>query len=105
LRQPVQTDEHFWLGSFLIPVGWVLMFALIGSYNSIYKKSRLKEFTTTFVGAVIGCIVLFFLLLLDDVKNDYEYYYTAFAILFGLSLVGIWLGRLIILSVVKEQLV
>jgi exopolysaccharide biosynthesis polyprenyl glycosylphosphotransferase len=105
LHQPWQTDEHFWLGILIIPAGWLLLFALIGSYNSLYKKSRLKEFTTTFVCTLIGCIVLFFLLLLDDVRDDYEYYYTAFGILFGLSLLSIWLGRLVILSIVKNQLV
>jgi polysaccharide biosynthesis protein PslA len=105
LRQPLQTDPHFWLGILLIPMGWILMFALVGSYNSIYKKSRLAEFTTTFVCTLTGCIVLFFLLLLDDVNNDYNYYYAAFGLLFGLSLVAIWLGRLIILTVVKNQLV
>jgi polysaccharide biosynthesis protein PslA len=104
LHQPLQTDPHFWLGILLIPLGWILMFALVGSYNSIYKKSRLGEFTTTFVCAITCCIVLFFLLLLDDVKDDYSYYYAAFGFLFVLSLVAIWLGRLFILTLVKNQL-
>jgi polysaccharide biosynthesis protein PslA len=105
LHQPLQTDPHFWLGILLIPLGWILMFALVGSYNSIYKKSRLAEFTTTFICTLTGSIVLFFVLLLDDVNNDYNYYYAAFGVLFGLSLMAIWLGRLTILTVVKNQLV
>jgi polysaccharide biosynthesis protein PslA len=105
LRQDLQTDAHFWLGILLIPLGWILMFALVGSYNSIYKKSRLAEFTTTFICTLTGSIVLFFVLLLDDVNNDYNYYYAAFGVLFGLSLTAIWLGRLTILTVVKNQLV
>ncbi|MGZ3937633.1 MAG: sugar transferase [Flavisolibacter sp.] len=105
LHQSLQTDEHFWLGIVIVPAGWLLLFALIGSYNSLYKKSRLKEFTITFVCTLSGCIVLFFLLILDDVKADYEYYYTAFAILFGLSLAMIWIGRLVVLTIVKNQLV
>jgi polysaccharide biosynthesis protein PslA len=105
LRQDLQTDAHFWLGILLIPLGWILMFALVGSYNSIYKKSRLAEFTTTFICTLTGSIVLFFVLLLDDVNNDYSYYYAAFGVLFGLSLMAIWLGRLTILTVVKNQLV
>src|ERR1051325_9946104 len=85
LDQPLQTDQKFWLGIFFIPAGWILIYALVGSYHSIYKKSRLAEFTTTFICTLIGCVTLFFLFLLDDAKNDYNYYYGAFGILFGLQ--------------------
>ncbi|HWI93916.1 MAG TPA: sugar transferase [Flavisolibacter sp.] len=104
LDQPLQTDEKLWLGVFFIPLGWLLIYSLVGSYNSIYKKSRLTEFTTTFVCAILGCVILFFLFLLDDVKNDYNYYYAGFGILFGLHFVLTWIGRLIILTIAKTQL-
>lgn len=104
LDQPMSTDEKFWLGIFLIPFGWMILYALIGSYHSIYKKSRLTEFTKTFICTSIGCIVLFFLFLLDDAKNDYSYYYAAFGILFALNFFLTWTGRLLILSRAKKQL-
>ena len=104
LHQPFATDKKFWLGSFLIPAAWLLLYALTGSYHSVYKKSRLTEFTKTFLCAVVGCIVLFFLFLLDDVKNNDNYYYAAFGILLGLHFILTWMGRLLILSVVKNQL-
>lgn len=104
LHQLFATDKKFWLGSFLIPAAWLLLYALIGSYHSVYKKSRLTEFTKTFLCAVVGCIVLFFLFLLDDVKNDDNYYYAAFGILLGLQFILTWMGRLLILSAVKNQL-
>jgi exopolysaccharide biosynthesis polyprenyl glycosylphosphotransferase len=105
LGQPLMTDQKFWLGIFFIPVGWILIYGLVGSYRSIYKKSRLNEFTTTFVCTLIGCIILFFLFLLDDVENDYSYYYGAFGTLFGLQFLLTWLGRLLILTIAKKQLV
>lgn len=105
LDQPMQTDQNFWLGIFFIPVGWLILYALVGSYNSVYKKSRLTEFTKTFVCSVIGCIVLFFVLLLDDAENNYGYYYGAFGILFGVHFILTWLGRFLILSIVKKQLI
>jgi exopolysaccharide biosynthesis polyprenyl glycosylphosphotransferase len=105
LGQPLMTDQKFWLGIFFIPVGWILIYGLVGSYRSIYKKSRLNEFTTTFVYTLIGCIILFFLFLLDDVENDYSYYYGAFGTLFGLQFLLTWLGRLLILTIAKKQLV
>ena len=105
LNQPLQTDTKFWLGIFFIPLGWILIYALLGSYHSIYKKSRLTEFTTTFVCSLIGCIGLFFLFLLDDAKDGYNYYYAAFGILFGLHLLLVWFGRLIILNIAKTQII
>ncbi len=105
LNQPPGPDTAFWLGSFFIPVGWLLIYALAGSYRSVYKKSRLVEFTTTFFCSLIGCVILFFLFLLDDTENNYTYYYSAFGILFGLQFLFTWFLRLIILSIVKKQLV
>ena len=84
LDQPVtdggklQTDNNFWLGIVFIPAGWLILYSLVGTYQKLYKKSRLFEFTSTFVCSLIGCIVLFFVLLLDDVKNNYSYYYLGF---------------------------
>jgi exopolysaccharide biosynthesis polyprenyl glycosylphosphotransferase len=104
LSQPLETDKNFWLGIFFIPMGWIIIFGLVGSYNSIYKKSRLTEFTSTFICTLIGCTALFFLFLLDDVKNNYNYYYSAFAILFGLHVLLIWIGRLFILNIAKTQI-
>ena len=60
LGQELAIDERFWLGILLIPLGWLILYALVGSYNSIYKKSRLTEFTKTFVCTAIGCFFLFF---------------------------------------------
>lgn len=105
LHQPVMADQKFWLGIFFIPAGWILLYGLVGSYNSLYKKSRLNEFTVTFICTLIGCIILFFFFLLDDVENDYGYYYSAFGILFGLQFFFTWLARLLILTTVKKQLV
>ncbi len=105
LHQPQAINDKFWLAIFFIPLGWILIYALVGSYHSIYKKSRLTEFTTTFVCTIIGCIGLFFLFLLDDAQNDYNYYYSAFGILFALQFLLTWFGRLLVLSMVKKQLV
>ncbi len=104
LDQPMTVGDKFWMGIALIPIGWCILYGLVGSYNSIYKKSRLTEFTNTFICSLIGCIVLFFLLLLDDVENDYNYYYAAFGALFGIHFLLTIIGRLIVLSIAKKQM-
>ncbi len=100
----LQTDNKFWLGIALIPMGWLILYTLVGAYRHFYKKSRLFEFTSTFVCSLIGCIVLFFVLLLDDVENDYSYYYLAFLFLFSLHFIFTFLGRWFLLNKMKRQL-
>jgi exopolysaccharide biosynthesis polyprenyl glycosylphosphotransferase len=99
------TDDQFWLGILLVPVAWLIFYTLVGAYHSLYKKSRLFEFTSTFVCSVIGCILLFFALLIDDARNNYSYYYTGFLVLFSLHFLLTLTGRLLILNRVKKQLV
>ena len=100
----LQINLTFWLGITLIPAGWLILYTLVGSYRWLYKKSRLFEFTITFICSLIGCIVLFFVLLLDDVKSDYSYYYLAFFSLFIVHFGFTFTGRWLILNNVKRQL-
>lgn len=100
----VVDDPKFWLGLFLIPFGWLTLYALTGNYLSIYKKSRLKEFTHTFIISLVGTVVLFFLFLIDDAENSIGYYYKAFLILFLLNFVFTFFGRALILSSAKQQI-
>src|SRR5215203_1099422 len=104
LGEAFEVNYKFWLGVFFIPVGWLLLYALVGMYHSVYKKSRLNEVTKTFVCSFIGCIFLFFFFLLDDAKYNYNYYYSAYGALFGIHFFATLIGRLIILSIVKTQL-
>ncbi|MBA2745184.1 MAG: sugar transferase [Flavisolibacter sp.] len=104
LNEEFSVDATFWMGVIFIPSGWVLLYALVGSYNSIYKKSRLTEFTKTFIISMIGCIILFFLFLLDDHQTNYSYYYIAFSLLLAFQFLFTFLGRLIILTIAKSHI-
>lgn len=110
IKEPIKTvhqlweDDIFWLGVLFVPLGWLILFALVGSYHSLYKKSRLFEFTITLVCTLIGSVVLFFVILIDDVKNNYYYYYVAFLGLVFIHLGFIFLGRWLLLNKVKRQL-
>jgi exopolysaccharide biosynthesis polyprenyl glycosylphosphotransferase len=100
----LQVDYKFWLGITLIPAGWLILYTLVGTYQSLYKKSRLFEFTSTFVCSLIGTVFLFFAFILDDAQNDYSYYYLAFLCLFGVHFCFTFFGRWMLLNNVKRQL-
>jgi exopolysaccharide biosynthesis polyprenyl glycosylphosphotransferase len=97
-------DPRFWWGIFLIPLAWIIGYALTGAYHSLYQKSRMNELNSTFIISLLGSILLFFLFLLDDAKADYTYYYKAFFILFLLHFCLQFAGRLFLLTLVKKQL-
>ena len=97
-------NNRFWLGLIFIPLGWLTLYTLVGSYRHLYKKSRLFELTITFLCSLIGSLVLFFLFVLDDVKANYSYYYLAFGALFFLHFLLTFVGRWILLNKIKRQL-
>lgn len=104
LHEPFTIDAKFWLGVVFIPVGWLVIYGLVGAYRDLYKKSRLAEVIQTFVCSLVGCFILFFLFLLDDAKTSYSYYYVSFLLLFGLQFFLTAAGRMILLGFVKSQL-
>ena len=100
-------DDNFWLGITLVPLGWVILYTLVGSYRSLYKKSKLQEITTVFICSLIGTAFLYFAIILNDIQEDntsYKYYYVAFFALLGIHLLLTIFGRLIILNRAEEQL-
>ncbi len=80
-------DKQFYFGVLVIPLLWVLAYAFTGTYSDIYRKSRLREFGQTLYISVIGVLVIFFTLLLDDTIVSYKSYYSTFLALLGLHFI------------------
>jgi polysaccharide biosynthesis protein PslA len=97
-------NNRFWLGLVLIPAGWIFFYALTGTYHSLYKKSRLTEFTNTALTSLIGCTVLFFAIVINDPQTDYRYYYKAYFTFLFMHFLITWTGRWVILTISKTQL-
>lgn len=100
---PQQLDRSFWLGIFLIPAGWIILFHLFGFYKNLYNKSRLQEFFSTFLSTLIGTVIIFFLVLLDDSIYNRLDYYKEFGLLLALQFAFVWTGRMFLLNLVKKQ--
>jgi exopolysaccharide biosynthesis polyprenyl glycosylphosphotransferase len=110
LQEPIYVDgdlflnNRFWLGLLLIPAGWIIFYALTGTYHSIYKKSRLNEFSSTMLSSVIVCTILFFAIVINDPQTDYRYYYKAYFIFLFMHFSITWAGRWLLLSLAKMQI-
>lgn len=89
-------DEKFWLLLCLYPFGWLFLHYLSGYYNVPFRKSRLSEFFTTLFITLIGSVLLFFFMLLNDVVKSYEVYYESIFALFSLQFCITYFMRFII---------
>ena len=74
----IVSDPNFWLGIVFVPMGWLALYAMQGSYKNVLRKSRLKELQQTAIASIIGVVVLFFVLMLDDQVGTYNNYYLSF---------------------------
>jgi len=95
---PLVFSDRYFLGLILIPLSWIFLYYLTGYYRDIYRKSRLNDIVQTFLQALFGVTILFFLLLLDDEISSYKNYYQLYAVLFGLHFFISLFFRLIITS-------
>jgi exopolysaccharide biosynthesis polyprenyl glycosylphosphotransferase len=86
-----QYNETFYYGILVIPILWLTLYAIQGTYIDIRRLYRLKILSHTTFATIFGSIILFFTLLLDDEVTNYHSYYRlllALTILhFGLTFV------------------
>ena len=76
-------DTNLWLGLVLVPMGWLTLYTIQGAYRNVLRKARMKELLETLAASVIGVVVIFFALLIDDNITTYRNYYASFLFLFA----------------------
>jgi exopolysaccharide biosynthesis polyprenyl glycosylphosphotransferase len=101
---PIDLTTKFYLAMLFIPVYWIFIYWIIGTYKDIYRKSRLREMVISFVVSFIGTLILFFIFLLDDVVSSYNMYRYTFLSLLGLQFLFITISRITILTIIKNKI-
>ena len=81
-NQAFEMDINFWLGIALIPLFWMVLYFVQGTYIEIRRMFRLKLLNLTISISVIGSLIIFFSIILDDQVRSYEGYYWNLLILF-----------------------
>lgn len=85
-----------WKGQFFIPFCWLAIFYFSGYYNKPFGKSRLTELFLTSITVTVGVVLVFFILVLNDVPRSFHVYYDLFFSLWGLQFVLTYVPRLLI---------
>lgn len=97
-------DHNFYVGIFLIPFFWLLLYFITGTYREFFRKSRLNEVYKTFLTTAAGVMILFFTLILDDqIDDDINNYYRTVLVLLLLHFAFTAGGRVLLLNRVKRQ--
>lgn len=95
---PISFDNKFYFGLLSILAFWFVLYASTGAYKDIFRKSRLKELGQTLLISIIGVIVIFFVLILDDEIISYKSYYQSFLAILGLHFSLTFFGRYLLVS-------
>lgn len=96
---PVDFDRKFFTGLIIVSIFWISTYFVFGSYKNIYKKARLRESGQTLLLSVIGVLILFFVLILDDTIVSYKSYYYSLVTLFSLHFLFTFTERFILSSI------
>jgi exopolysaccharide biosynthesis polyprenyl glycosylphosphotransferase len=102
---PFKPDELFSLGLAAMAIGlfWVGLYALFGHYRSIFRKSRVRDLVSLVQVAGLGCVIVFFALLLDDEGvHYYRAYYKTVTAYFLLHFLCASLTRIIIVTTIQK---
>ena len=87
-------DFRYLLGLFVIPLFWIFIHALAGMYLRPLKRHRILEIGQVTWTSLLGGLVLFFGLLLDDAISSYQQYYASLSVLILSHLSLTIIGRL-----------
>lgn len=89
-------DPNYYIGLLIVPLFWLGMYTLGGHYTKILRRHRLKEVGQIFIVSLVGVMVIFFVLLLDDQPGDYRKYYQTLIVLFTTHYTLTLTGRLLL---------
>ncbi len=91
-------DSNFVVGVVLVPLFWMGLYAVMGMYLNPRRRHRALELVQVLLATLVGSIVLFFSLLIDDYIVSYDQYYMTLSVLLGIHFIGTSLSRWIIVS-------
>lgn len=93
---PFSPSLKLYLGVLIFPIFWISIFGLAGFYHDVFRKSRLKELSASIGFTILGCLLIFFAMLLDDYIVSYKSYYKILLSLFSLIFAFTYFPRLVL---------
>ena len=104
IEVPVLFDYKFIEGLLTVTIFWLFIYVLFGTYRNIFRKSRLRELGQTLLLSLIGSLIIFFALLLDDVIINYKSYYMSVLTLFAAHFLFTATLRFLFSSIINSRI-
>ncbi len=92
----IGVDSRLYLGLIVIPAFWMILNFLSGYYTNPLRKSRLSDFSQTLSTTLVGTLLIFFALILDDTIVRHTSYYLSISTLFALQFILTYIPRFIL---------
>lgn len=102
--QEIIQDRNFYLGVIFIPLFWIILYQIFDKYKDIYRYSRLNTLFNTLMLSFFGSLLIFFLILHDDVVLDHISALWSFLVLFFIHFMITAASRMILLTQASRRL-
>ncbi|MAQ70516.1 MAG: polyprenyl glycosylphosphotransferase [Flavobacteriales bacterium] len=99
-------SETLIYGTISVTLLWMSIYTLSGNYIDVRRVSRINELYRTIIQSTIGCLIIFFGLIIDDIEHyqNYTTYYQALSVLISLHFSCTFLVRYIITTNVVRKI-
>ena len=103
---PVPATPDFLLPMVVVTLFWLFLFFVVGLYRPWYASSRFDELTLVFKTTLLGCLILFFVIFVDDAGTTVGSSARVLMFLYwGIVLAFVGVGRLFLRSLQRRMLV
>ncbi len=100
------TEPVLFLSMIVVYFYWVVIFTFVGMYKTWFAASRFEELTTLFKASFFGIFILFFTILYDDIIHGVSQGNRSIILIYwGLFLVNVGIGRVLIRSLQRSLLI
>ena len=85
---------------------WAGLYIISGIYIDVRRVSRLNELFRTIIHSIIGCLIIFFCLIIDDIENykTYTQYYKALFALTAIHFLITFLARYFVTNAMVKKI-
>ncbi len=99
-KTEVVFDLNYYKGLLFVTVFWMTFYFIQGTYRNVLRNYRLKTIFNTLIASLFGSLVIFLVLLLDDIENitSYKDYYKMLFMLLGTHFIVTLVPRLILVT-------
>lgn len=98
------TSTRLYLGIVIIPTFWLTLYYIMGTYNNFKKKYLIPVLSLSLRSFLLGTLILFFFLILDDEVLNYKDYYSLLLAIFLIHSTLSIIPRLIITNYIVQRI-